>query len=142
MKIVNDALTASMRRPGKCRWCGRQVRMLCGAHIFAKGHGSGRQIDIPCNLVSLGDDAVRDCLCHHLNHNGERPTTIDLLAVSAADHDCLQSDIEELKDLILRMPKFKEMTPERYEAIVKRTLSFSARRLAMGQLESFRHLLS
>ncbi len=115
--------------------------MLCGAHIFAKGHGGGRQIDIPCNLVALGMQAIRDCECHTRNHNEGEPSFHDLLAVSAADHDCLQGDIEDLVRLIQRMPKISEMDADRYYSIVERELNFSARRLAMDQLKSFRHLL-
>lgn len=139
MKIVNDTLTASMRRPGKCRCCGRQVQMLCGAHIFAKGHGGGRQLDIPCNLIDIGMPLT--CNCHGSHHDGNEPTFEDMLAMSAMDHNCLQGDIESLRDLILRMPRFNEMTAERYTSIVNRELNFSARRLAMRELESFRHLL-
>ena len=137
MKIVNDALTESMRQFGPCRHCGRRVN-LCGAHVFAKGHGAGRQIDIPCNLVSLGMPLT--CNCHGSHHDGNEPTFEQLLAYSAADHDCLQGDIEALRDLILRMPKWNSMNPERYLAICDRELNYSARRLARTQLESFKHL--
>ncbi len=141
MKIVNDALTASYRRRGPCRWCGRKAH-LCGAHVYAKGHGGGRQIDLPCNLVSLGFNAVRDCECHALSHNGHEPTFEQMVAISAADHDCLQGDIEALIRLIQRMPKFSEMTVERWTGTVNTELNFGARRLAMRELESFRHLLT
>lgn len=141
MKIVNDALTTSARTPGKCRWCGKFVRMRCAAHIFARGHGGGRQIDIPCNIVSLGMDALYDCMCHTASHAGNSPTFDDLMAVSAADHDCLQGDIEDLVRLIQRMPKIGEMSVERYESIVKKELNLGGRRLAARMLPSFAHLL-
>ena len=141
MKIVNTDLTQSMNRPGRCRWCGSSVTRLCGHHLYAKGHGGGRQIDIPCNLISLGMTPF-DCWCHQRHHNsGADPSFEDLLAVSAADHDCLQGDIEDLVRLIQRMPRISEMSVERYESIVKRELNLGGRRLAMRQLESFAHLL-
>ncbi len=140
MKIVNDALTASMVKPGKCRWCGKHCVRLCGHHLFAKGHNGGRQIDIPCNLISLGFTAF-ECRCHDQHHDGNEPTFEQLLAISAADYDCLQSDIEDLVRLIQRMPRFSEMTAERYERIVNKELNLSGRRLAMDQLKSFAHLL-
>ncbi len=115
--------------------------MRCAAHIFARGHGGGRQIDIPANVVSLGMDALSDCPCHVRSHGGNEPTFEDLLAISAADHDCLQGDIEDLVRLIQRMPRFSEMTAERYERIVNKELNLSGRRLAMDQLKSFAHLL-
>lgn len=140
MKIENNALTASYRRYGPCRWCGHECN-LCGAHLFAKGHNGGRQIDLPVNLVALGMNPLVDCTCHFDSHHGERPIMEDLLAVSAADHDCQQDDIVDLIRLVQRMPKFNEMTAARYELIIGRELGYSARCLAMSQLESFRHLL-
>lgn len=139
MKIVNKPLLASYRRPGKCRWCGRSVAMLCGAHVFAKGHGAGREIDIPANLVRLGMDALRDCDCHKRHHDGHEPTHHDLLALAAADNDCLQGDIESLVYLIRRLPK--ETTAERFVLAAEAELNLSARALALRQLASFRHLL-
>ncbi len=139
MKIIHDALLATYLRPGTCRWCGSAVASRCAHHLFARGHGGGRQIDIPCNLIALGRYPI-DCECHTRHHNGERPLFEDLLAASAADHDCLQGDIESLVRLIQRMPKWNSMGPERYLAICDRELNFSARRLARAQLESFKHL--
>ncbi len=138
---MNDALITATRTPGKCRWCHKTVAMRCAHHLFARGQGGGRQIDIPCNLVALGMNPITDCECHHMHHAGELPTFECLLAVSAIDHDCLQSDIEDLVRLIQRMPKFSEMTAERYERIVNKELNLSGRRLAMRQLQSFAHLL-
>jgi hypothetical protein len=134
MKIVNDALTASMRRRGPCRYCGKVVD-LCGHHIWSKGSGGP---DIACNLIALGMPLT--CLCHKSHHDGNEPTFDDLLALSAADNDCLQGDIESLVNLIRRMPKWNTMSPERYERIVRRELNFGARRLAMRELQSFKHL--
>lgn len=138
MKIVNDKLTTSYRRRGPCRCCGKVVD-LCGHHIFAKGMEGGKQIDIPCNLVSLGMPLM--CPCHGSHHDGNEPLFEDLLAVSAADHDCLQGDIEALRDLILRMPPIRDVTEETFWRRCKRELNFGGRRLAMRELESFRHLL-
>jgi hypothetical protein len=132
MKVVNPSLIASYRTPGPCRYCGKVVRMRCAAHIFSRGAG---QVDIPCNLVSLGMDAVTDCDCHARSHGGNEPTTDELLAVSAADHGCLQGDIEELVWLIRRLDK--TCSEAGYLRAVKE-LNFSARRLAMREYESFR----
>lgn len=99
----------------------------------------GKQIDIPCNLISLGMPLT--CPCHGSHHDGNEPTFEELLALSAMDHNCLQGDIEALRDLILRMPKLSSVDEDYYERTVRRELNFSARRLAMRELESFRHLL-
>lgn len=132
MKIVNDALTASYRHPGKCSWCGERVRMLCGAHIFAKGHGGGRQIDAPFNLVALGADAVFDCSCHVRHHAGQRPKHCDLLAVAAAQNKCHQRDIEQLVYLIRRLDR--DTTREQLFAAIDRECRPTARELARRTL--------
>lgn len=141
MRIVNDKLITSMRTPGKCRWCHKFVEMRCAHHLFARGHGGGRQIDIPANLIALGADPVRCCSCHASHHNQGDPSFEDLLDFSAADHDCLQSDIEDLVRLIQRMPKIGEMTREKFVKACERDIGFSARKLALEQLKSFEHLL-
>ncbi len=141
VKIVNDALTRSLCTPGKCRGCGKSVRMRCGAHIWAKGHGGGRQIDIPCNLVQLGMDAYMDCPCHVKNHAGQKPTHDDLLAFSAADNNALPHEIKSLVMLIQRMPPIREVTRRKFIEICERELDLGARDLAMRELKSFEHLL-
>lgn len=142
MKIVNDALTKSLRTPGKCRCCGKSVRMRCGAHIWAKGHGGGRQIDIPCNLVQLGMDAVMDCPCHVKNHAGQEPTHADLLACSAADSNALPDEIKALVMLIQRMPPIREVTRRKFIETCDRELAGGAWELAVRELPSFEHLLA
>ncbi len=141
MKIVNDKLTSSMRVAGKCRYCGKSVKLLCGAHIFAKGHGGGRHIDIPCNIVLLGFDPWQGCPCHNRNHAGRSPTTEDLLRVSAEDNDCSPNDIVDLIFLIRRMPPIRAVDEVLYRKFVEIELSFKAQQLAIRQLESFKHLL-
>ncbi len=141
MKIVNDDLTKSYRKSGKCRYCGRSVNLLCGAHVFAKGHGGGRHIDIPCNLVSLGFDPWDGCKCHVKNHAGQKPTSEDLLKISAADHGCSPFDIVDLIHLIRRMPPIRAVDEEKFLWYASMELGASAQRLAIGQLESFKHLL-
>ncbi len=140
MKIINDSLTKSYREPGKCRFCKRSVKLLCGAHILAKGHGGGRQVDIPCNLVRLGFDPW-SCKCHVWNHAGQSPTTEDLLKASAEDHNCSPFDIVDLVHLINRMPPIRGVDEDKYRWFVKMELSARAQQLAIKELESFKHLL-
>jgi hypothetical protein len=135
VKIINDALLASYRTSGPCRWCGRHVRMRCAAHIFSRGAG---RVDIPSNLVALGMDALRDCDCHHRSHQGERPIFEDLLAVSAADNDCLQGSISDLVYLVRRLDK--STTKETFLRACE-SLNDDARSLAFRQLPSFEDLL-
>lgn len=129
MKLVDDDLIASYRRPGRCEWCGRGVRMLCAAHVMSKGAG---QVDIPCNLMSLGMDAVMDCGCHHSSHMGNEPTAIDMLAKNAMKYKTSQQAIVDLVWWVRRLPKnaTKEQMIDRVGE-----LSPAARRLAKEQLK-------
>lgn len=102
--------------------------MLCGAHVFAKGHGGGRQIDAPFNLVALGMDAVFDCPCHVRSHAGQEPTHDDLLAIAAAQNKCHQRDIEQLVYLIRRLDR--DTTREQLFAAIEQECRPSARELA------------
>lgn len=138
MKIVNDELTDSYLVPGKCRFCGKPCQRLCAHHIWSKGAG---QVDIRSNLISLGLMALLDCACHVSHHAGNEPTFEQLLALSAMDHDCLQADIEDLVMLIRRMPPIRDVTEAMFVRTVEKELSFSAKRLALAELKTFRHLL-
>lgn len=141
MKIVNDKLTATYRTAGKCRFCGRSVRLRCGAHVFSKGHGGGRQVDIRSNLVHLGMNPMTDCPCHHANHAGKAPAEADLLACAAADNDCSQDDIRSLVMLIRRMPPIRYVDEALYRKYVEMELGHGAQKLALRELETFKHLL-
>ena len=143
MKIVNDALTRSFLRHGNCRYCGKGPIQLCAAHIFAKGHGGGRQVDIPCNLIALGMNPIFDCQCHHNSHQCGDPSQAELLMVSAADHKCEPRDIEDLVRLIQRMPKIEEMTVAKFVEWVDSEIDRpSTRALARRELKGFKHLLA
>lgn len=131
MKLENNAALDFARGPGVCEWCKRHRADRDPHHIFSKGAG---QVDIQSNIASLCRG------CHGLVHTGELDDD-SILAVVAMREDCLQGDIEALVWLIRRMPRVNEMTAERYTSIVNRELNFSARRLAMKELQSFRHLL-
>lgn len=139
MRIVNPNLIASYRVPGKCRFCGKPCKLLCGHHLWSKGSGGP---DIPANLVSVGFDPFGGCSCHVSHHAGNEPTFEQLLAISAVDHDCLAGDLESLIHLIQRLPPIRDVTVTKFGAACARELNFGAKRLAMNQLRSFRHLLA
>ncbi len=131
MKLENDDALDFARGPGVCDWCKGRIAGREPHHIFSKGAG---QVDIKSNIAAI-------CrVCHTSVHFGEIDDN-DILAVVAGRENVLQGDIEAVVWLIRRMPKISEMTAERYERIVSRELNYSARRLAMKELESFRHLL-
>ncbi len=135
MKIVNQPLIESYRTPGPCRFCGKKVRMRCAAHIFSKGAG---RVDIRCNLVQLGMDAVTDCDCHHNSHMGNKPTFDNLLRISAEDHKCRPEDIHQVVYFLRRMPKHLN---ERQFCEKALELGLEARVLVLTEFEKFPHLL-
>ncbi len=125
MRWKDKKLLKSYVRMNRCDNCNRLV-MCCGAHIISKGSGGG---DFPANICSLGIDAVRSCECHLRSHSGQSPTTDDLLAISAARHECTPDDIlavvTDLEDL---------------QAAIEADLTPSERRLAESQLVQRWHL--
>lgn len=136
MRIINQPLIESFRTPGPCRWCHKDVRMLCAAHIFSKGAG---RVDLRCNLVQLGMDPLKDCSCHHDSHMGLKPTFEDLLAISAEDHKCRTEDIHQVVYFIRRLPK--ETPAHGFYTKCIRELDDAAIRLIMQEFEGFKDLL-
>lgn len=136
MKLENTTMIESYRTPGPCRWCGKKVRMRCAAHLLSRGAG---QVDIRCNLVQLGMDALKDCPCHTYSHNGHQPTFDQLLALSAEDHKCRPEDIVQVVHFIRRLPK--ETTSRQMRSAIIHDLDAEAMKLALREVEEFRHLL-
>jgi hypothetical protein len=117
MIVKNEKLLATFRGPGQCEMCGKSGFKV-PHHIKPKGHGGGSRLDIRINLISLLDDF--DCSCHSDWHDGRgkdwEKGKPGFLAVVAAREDCLQGEITECINLLLRLPK--DATTER----VKREL--------------------
>jgi hypothetical protein len=87
VKIVNEKLLAEYRGIRPCWWCG--LLKLCQAHhLVTKGMGGSRRADVPLNLAAL---CWED---HQAHHDGNNPTTADLIAVVAARNDVQQADVE------------------------------------------------
>ncbi len=101
MKIVNDDLIASYRKRGRCLWCSEMVN-LCAAHLFSKGAG---QVDLPFNLISLGQNAVVDCSCHQDSHYSQSPGRDKLLAINARLYKTTPQAIEDVVQWVRRLPK-------------------------------------
>ena len=115
MKVICKKLRKEFTNAKKCEWCGKSVPHCDAAHVFAKGMGGGRQLDIRINLIAL-------CRrCHQDSHDGNRPMQLDLLLVVAQREDCLQDDIKNVIWLLHRLPKgskycdltVSEVLPER-----------------------------
>jgi hypothetical protein len=88
----NEALLDRFRHSPRCSWCGTPTPEGCQPHhLFGRGMGGWSRMDHPWNLISL-------CLpCHMSHHDGNRPLTLDLVAVVAARESTTQS---ELRDFI------------------------------------------
>lgn len=62
-RIVSRKAIEQARKP-YCERCGRRDLPIHVHHVRARGMGSGKQMDVPSNLISL-------CLrCHRLAHSG------------------------------------------------------------------------
>lgn len=105
MKIENEAVLASFRGPGRCDWCGKFCQLREAAHVFAKGMGGARRIDMPFNVAGLGRTDAFECICHKSHHDGNRPLHCDLLAKVAAREGLFQGDIEVAVYCLWRLPK-------------------------------------
>jgi hypothetical protein len=134
MRLINEQVLDHARGPGKCRWCGRTVSRREPHHILTRGAG---RVDVAANIVALCAAFSGGMDCHSSFHDGNEPTTADLLAVSAADHGCQQDDICSLVYLIRRLDK--RTTEEGFVRAVREAgFNRSATALAMRELESFR----
>lgn len=71
MTVINESLLDEFRAAPKCEWCLRLTPQGCDpAHVRSRGAG---RVDVRENLVSL-------CRwCHRSNHDGNEPTTGQLL---------------------------------------------------------------
>lgn len=107
MKIENPALLRLMRKAGNCQWCGRWCQRREVAHVFAKGMGGGKTLDVRINCLSvcLGKWAGnwRGCDVHGESH--VKPADFDLLAVVAAREGELQDDIERAIRVLQNLDK-------------------------------------
>lgn len=63
--IKDDAVLAEFRKAGPCEWCGLKCSRRDPHHIFARGMGGGRRLDLRTNLVGLCRP------CHDRAHDGE-----------------------------------------------------------------------
>jgi hypothetical protein len=88
VKIVDEKLLGHYRDEPRCWWCGR--RKPCQPHhLVTRGMGGSRRADVVLNLAALCID------CHTAHHNGERPMTVDLVAVVAARNGEQISAVED-----------------------------------------------
>lgn len=137
MKIVNDKALDFARGPGYCDWCRKLVSNRNPHHVFSKGAG---QVDARFNIAAICETFSGGLNCHHLVHTGEIDDD-DILIMVAEREDVIQDDIKSLVMLIRRMPAIRYVDENLYRKFVEMELSFSAQKLAIKELESFKHLL-
>ena len=68
---------------------------------MAKGLGSGRTLDIPLNLVSLGSTLNFECACHTRSHNYDGKQLDEIVA---SREGCAVEDVRDALWIILRIP--------------------------------------
>ena len=127
MRIIRPKLRAEYRGQ-QCEYC-RKTGPCEAAHVFAKGMGGGKTMDIRCNLVALGH--AFSCACHASNHAGHEPTHDDLLLVVAVRERVKQDDIIDMVHWLRRLDK--SASREKIERAL-RELRGGARRLAIREL--------
>ncbi len=78
MKIIDEAMLDRFRAASRCEFCGQRTQNGADpAHISARGLGSGKRVDLACNLVSL----CRGCHCAQGFRDG--PSLEELWAIAA-----------------------------------------------------------
>lgn len=102
MRVVNEQLKASLRGPGRCEHCHKHCRVREAAHVFAKGMGAGKQLDIRINLLSVGSTLAFQCTCHTASHIDPE---IDFLSVVAKRERELPGDIRDVIYWLRALPK-------------------------------------
>lgn len=137
VKIVNDKALKFARGPGFCDWCRKPVGNRNPHHVFSKGAG---QVDIRCNIAAICETFSGGLHCHHLVHTGEIADG-GILAMVAEREKCLQDDIRSLVMLIRRMPAIRYVDEELFRKFVAMELGHGAQKLALRELETFKHLL-
>lgn len=94
MKIVNEELLNRFRGPGVCEWCKRRVSAREPHHVFTKGFGGARRLDVPINLIALCATFSGGLNCHDQFHTGQILRE-DLLAIVAKRERTTQQAIQE-----------------------------------------------
>lgn len=100
MIIVNKKLLAEFRAKKNCEVCGRKAPAtgLDPDHLYAKGLGGGRRLDIKWNLVA-------SCRrCHNRRHDGSIDMAV-LFGIVARREGVTTQKVVEYLQLLRRLPK-------------------------------------
>lgn len=98
MKLINPKLRKLITSIGRCELCGIACKPDC-CHLFAKGHGGGRQLDVHWNLFAA-------CRIDHCNVDQGRIHKDRVIGVIARRERCDVQDIVPLIWLLRRLDKF------------------------------------
>ena len=100
MRIENESALDRCRYAVACEYCGKKSRTgRDPAHIFPRGLGDAKRLDIDVNLVALCRED------HSRSHAGGSPTKSELLAIAAEREKTTVEAITEVVHFILRQPK-------------------------------------
>ena len=105
MRIVNEKLLDQYRTPGHCEFCGAKASTREPHHASARGMGSGKRLDIRCNLMAVGASRLFVCPCHAFIHQGGKARSEVVLEVIADREETTPNAINEVFWLFRRMPR-------------------------------------
>ena len=99
MIVKDKACLRSFAEKTVCERCGKRVFTgLDPHHVFGRGFGGGKRLDIPLALCAI-------CrTCHDLYHNGKIPKS-EFVAIIARRERMTPEAVEAEINRILRLPK-------------------------------------
>ena len=95
MIVKDKTLLGKFRRATACEWCGRR-RPCDPHHLWPRGLGGGRRLDVPANLIALCRP------CHDDAHAG-RIRRNDLVAIVARREGMRQQQIRALVERLRQL---------------------------------------
>lgn len=117
MIIKNDKLLDTFRGPGFCELCKKPCPVRTPHHVYERGIGGARRLDVSLNLLALGPVYV--CKCHDKYHSHDISRAKCLEAVARREGSTAE-DVQMVLLWLINLPAM--LTPLRLaEAMEKLT---------------------
>ncbi len=102
MRVIDNDLLDLFRGEGVCELCGRRVTRREPHHLFGRGFGGARRMDVRIGLISLCGAFSGGMDCHARVHNGKVDRSALLEVVSRREGrsvDSIEREIFALRRL-------------------------------------------